>query len=238
MVEAGLDAMRLRILALAVALAVLGVTAPADAMAHTLAPPSPTAGDGGTTFQFKGRAWQAGQFIQAQYYRRDTDNRPFRTRTFRIGASGRFRFRLLNPWFFDTGRLQRMCFAQFDTRFGRTFRKCRSFYVGAPFAYFMPADGEAGQVFILVAGGFQANRTLNIELTRPDGILETYTMRTRSRPAFVPGGEFGPIYVPRGGAFRRFQSSPTDLLGLYTAFVKQTDQPARARTSLWLFPPG
>jgi hypothetical protein len=168
---------------------------------------------------------------------RDTDSRPFRTETFRAGSNGSFTFPLLNPWFFDTGRLQRMCFAQFDTRYSRTYRKCTSFYVGPPYAYFMPADGEAGRVFILVAGGFQANRTLNIELTIPDGSVQNYTMRTRSRPAFVQGGESGPVFVPRGGAFRRFQSNTTDPLGLYTAFVKQSDEPARARTSLWLFPP-
>jgi hypothetical protein len=236
MLDGGLDAMRARTLAIAVALAALCAT-PADAVAHSLAPPSPTHGDGGTTFYFYGRAWQAGQYIQAQYYRRDTDSRPFRTKTFRAGSNGSFTFRLLNPWFFDTGRLERMCFAQFDTRYNRTYRKCTSFYVGPPYAYFMPADGAAGQVFILVAGGFQANRTLNIELTIPDGSVQNYTMRTRSRPGFVQGGEFGPLFVPRGGAFRRFQSNTTDPLGLYTAFVKQSDAPARARTSLWLFPP-
>jgi hypothetical protein len=227
--------MRARTLAIAVAVAAL-LAAPASAAAHTLAPPSPTAGDGGTTFYFYGRAWQAGHYIQAQYYRRDSDARPFRLKTFRVGSNGRFVFRLLNPWFFDTGQLQRMCFSQFDTRFERTFRKCKRFYVGPPYAYFMPADGEAGQVFILVAGGFQANRTLNIELTRPDGVVENYTMRTRARAAFVSGGEFGPLFIPRGGAFRRFQSSASDPLGLYTAFVKQPDAPARARASLFVFP--
>jgi hypothetical protein len=175
--------------------------------------------------------------VRAPSHWRDTDSRPFRTETFRAGSNGSFTFRLLNPWFFDTGRLRRMCFAQFDTRYGRTYRKCTTFYVGPPYASFMSADGEAGQVFILVAGGFQANRTLNIELTIPDGSVQNYTMRTRSRPAFVQGGEFGPVFVPRGGAFRRFQSNTTDPLGLYTAFVKQSDEPARARTSLWLFPP-
>jgi hypothetical protein len=214
------------------------LAAPASAAAHTLAPPSPTAGDGGTTFYFSGRAWQAGHYIQAQYYRRDSDARPFRLKTFRVGSNGRFVFRLLNPWFFDTGQLQRMCFSQFDTRFGRTFRKCKRFYVGPPYAYFMPADGEAGQVFILVAGGFQANRTLNIELTRPDGVVENYTMRTRARAAFVSGGEFGPLFIPRGGAFRRFQSSASDPLGLYTAFVKQPDAAPRARAGLLVLPRG
>jgi hypothetical protein len=228
--------MRTRTLALAVAVAVL-CAAPANAVAHTLAPPSPTAGDGGTTFHFEGRAWQAGQPIQAQYYRRDTDSTPYRTKTFRVGSNGGFTFRLLDPWFFETGGLQRMCFEQFDKRYRRTYRKCTTFYVGAPFAYFMPADGHAGQVFILVASGFQAHRTLTIELTRPDGVVEAYTTKTRGRAAFVQGGEFGPVFVPRGGAFRRFQSNTTDPLGLYTAFVKQTDAPARARTSLFLFPP-
>jgi hypothetical protein len=237
MLDRGLDAMRARTLAIAVAMAVL-LAAPATALAHTLAPPSPTAGDGGTTFYFAGRAWQANQVIQAQYFRRETDNRPFRTKNFQVGSNGGFVFRLLNPWFFDTGRLQRMCFAQFDTRYSRTFRKCKTFYVGPPYAYFMPADGEAGQVFILVAGGFQANRTLNVELTRPDGVVENYSMRTRTRSGFVSGGEYGAIYVPKGGSFLRFQSNPTDPQGLYTAFVKQSDQPARARTSVFVFPPG
>jgi hypothetical protein len=237
MLDRGLDAMRARTLAIAVAMAVL-LAAPATALAHTLAPPSPTAGDGGTTFYFAGRAWQANQVIQAQYFRRETDNRPFRTKNFQVGSNGGFVFRLLNPWFFDTGRLQRMCFAQFDTRYSRTFRKCKTFYVGPPYAYFMPADGEAGQVYILVAGGFQANRTLNVELTRPDGVVENYSMRTRTRSGFVSGGEYGAIYVPKGGSFLRFQSNPTDPQGLYTAFVKQSDQPARARTSVFVFPPG
>jgi hypothetical protein len=237
MLDRGLEAMRARTLAIAVAMAVL-LAAPATALAHTLAPPSPTAGDGGTTFYFAGRAWQANQVIQAQYFRRETDNRPFRTKNFQVGSNGGFVFRLLNPWFFDTGRLQRMCFAQFDTRYSRTFRKCKTFYVGPPYAYFMPADGEAGQVFILVAGGFQANRTLNVELTRPDGVVENYSMRTRTRSGFVSGGEYGAIYVPKGGSFLRFQSNPTDPQGLYTVFVKQSDQPARARTSVFVFPPG
>jgi hypothetical protein len=228
--------MRARTLALAVALVAL-CTAPTVAWARSLAPPSPTAGDGGTTFYFHGRAWQAGQAIQAQYYRRDTDARPFRVVTFRVGSNGTFAFRLRDPWFYDTGRLQRMCFAQFDTRAGRTFRQCKSFYVGPAYAYFMPADGVAGQVFVLVAGGFQAGRVLDVELTRPDGVVERYALRTRSRGAFVAGGEFGPLFVPRGGAFRRFQSNPGDPIGLYTAFVKQRDAPARARTSLLVFAP-
>ncbi|MEA2333442.1 MAG: hypothetical protein QOH58_3580 [Thermoleophilaceae bacterium] len=230
--------MRARTLAIAVAAAVLSATAPAEALAHSLFPPFPVAGDGGSVFTFQGRAWQAGGTVQAQYFRRDTDRRPYRVKNFRASSTGRFTFRLIDPWFYDTGRMQRMCFAQFDTRFGRTFRKCKGFYVAPASAYFMPADGEAGQVFILVATGFEAGRTLTIELLRPDGVLETYTMRTRTRAGFVQGGEFGPLFVPRGGAFRRFDSNPTDPLGLYTAFVFQSDAPARARASVFVRPPG
>lgn len=219
-------------LALALAAVALSAAAPAEAMAQSLAPAFPLAGDGGSVFTFQGRAWQAGGVVQAQYYRRTSDSRPLRRRSFRAGRSGGFTFRLVDPWFYDTGRLQRMCFAQFDTRVGRTFRKCQTFYVAPPSAYFMPADGEAGQVFILVANGFEAGRRLTIQLTRPDGVLETYTMRTRRSPAFVEGGEFGPLFVPRGGAFRRFESNPTDPLGLYTAFVFQSNAPARARAAL------
>jgi hypothetical protein len=217
---------------LALAVAAVALIAPPAASAHSLAPPFPLAGDGGSVFTFAGRAWQAGGTVQAQYYRRAGDSRPFRRRSFRANGSGRFTFRLVDPWFFDTGQLQRMCFAQFDTRVGRTFRRCRTFYVAPPSAYFMPADGEAGQLFILVANGFEAGRRLTIQLTRPDGVLESYAMRTRRTPAFVAGGEFGPLFVPRGGAFRRFDSSPTDPLGLYTAFVFESDAPARARASV------
>ena len=132
-------------------------------LAHNLSRPSPVFGDGGSVFTFQGRAWQPRGTIQAQYFRRDTDSRPFRTGQFRTGRNGAFTFRLLEPWFWDTGRLERMCFAQFDTRFGRTFRKCQSFYVAPASAYFMPADGLGGQLFILVANGFEPGVTLTIE---------------------------------------------------------------------------
>jgi hypothetical protein len=98
----------------------------------------------------------------------------------------------------------------------------------------MPADGRAGQLFMLVANGFDAGRTLTILLTTPLGQVQTYNMATRTRGGFVAGGEFGAIYVPRGGAFRRFQSNTTDPLGLYTAFITEPGVPARARAVLLL----
>ena len=221
--------MRLRALAIALALAAL-CAAPADALAHSLSPPSPLSGDGGTAFTFYGRAWQSSQVIQAQYYRRFNDSRPWRTKNFRTSTSGTgsFAFRLLDPFAFSSGMQQRMCFAQYDTRYGRVYRKCASFYIEPPRAYFMPPDGVAGTEFILVAQGFQAGRTLLIQLTTPLGDVQNYTTRTRTRAKFIVTG-FGPVFIPRGGAIREFQSNTTDPLGLYSALVQQPDAPAHAR---------
>jgi hypothetical protein len=219
--------MRSRALAIALALAAL-CAAPADALAHSLSPASPLSGDGGTTFTFYGRAWQGSHVIQAQYYRRFNDSRPWRTKNFRTSGSGSFVFKLLDPFAFSAGKQQRMCFAQYDTRYGRVYRKCAGFYIEPPRAYFMPPDGQAGDEFILVAQGFQAGRALLIQLTTPLGDVQNYTARTRSRAKFIVTG-FGPVFIPRGGAIREFQSNTTDPLGLYSAFVQQSDAPAHAR---------
>jgi hypothetical protein len=221
-----------RTLALATAAVALTVAAPPAALAQSVAPPSPAAGDGGTVFTFVGRDWQAGERVEARYYRRTSDPRPFRRRSFRARSSGGFTFRLRDPWFYDTGRVQRVCFTQFDTRVERSVRRCRSFYVAPAAAYFMPADGELGQLFILVVTGFEAGRTLSVRLTRPDGMDERHTIRTRRMPAFAEGGEFGPLFVPRGGGFRRFASRPGDPVGLYTALVSQPGTQARARAAM------
>jgi hypothetical protein len=230
--------MRPRTLALAVAaVALCGALAP-DALAHSTSPPSPRAGDGGTRFVFKGRAWQPRGVVRADYFRDPRrEARPFSRSTFRANGAGRFTFRLGNPWFFDSGRTQVMCFVQRDTRFGRTFRSCERFYVAPASAYFMPADGNPGDVFWLVANGFEPGRTLRIELTTPTGAVQPYSMTTRTRGTFVAGGPFGPLYVPRGGAFRRFQSNTTDPLGFYAAFVTDPGTPARARALVRLLPP-
>ena len=227
-----------RTLALALAAGVLGAAAPADALAHNVSRPSPRHGDGGTVFSFKGRAWQPFGRVTARYFRSDLDQRPFRAFRFQASGNGKFKFRLSHPWFWEEGAIQRICFVQFDTRFGRKFRKCQRFYVDAPSAYFTPADGVAGQLFFLVARGFEPGVPLTVELLRPDGVLETYGTTTRRQSAFVTGGVFGPILVPRGGAVLRFQSNPTDPLGLYTAFVFEPGAEARARTAVFVRPPG
>jgi hypothetical protein len=230
--------MRRRTLAVAVAATALFATLAPGALAHTLSPASPASGDAGTTYKFAGRAWQPYGIITAKYYRSANSRRAFRQFRFRASSTGGLSFRFSDPWFFESGNTQKLCFAQFDTRYGRTFRKCARFYVAPPSAYFMPADGDAGQLFILVVNGFEPGRALTIQLTRPDGVVELYGMTTRRRGAFVPGGEFGSIYVRKGGGFRRFQSNPTDPLGLYTALIFDPETPARARTAVLIRPPG
>ena len=230
--------MRIRGLALGLAVTALGATLAPDVLAHSTSAPSPRAGDGGTRFTFKGRAWQPGGAVRADYFRDPRrESAPFRQLTFRANRAGRFTFRLINPRFFESGRTQVMCFVQRDSRFGRTFRSCERFYVAPASAYFMPADGTAGDVFWLVANGFDPGRTLRIDLTTPTGQVQVYTMTTRTRSSFVSGGPFGPIFVPRGGSFRRFQSNTNDPVGLYTAFVTEPGVPARARALLRLLPP-
>jgi hypothetical protein len=229
--------MRRRTLAVAVAVAALGPTPFAsEAFAHSLSPASPASGDSGTTYKFTGRAWQPRGVVTAQYYRFADARRPFRQFTFRASGSGWINFRFSNPWFFETGNTQKLCFVQFDTRRGRSYRKCARFYVAPPTAYFMPADGDAGRLFILVVNGFEPGRSLTIQLTRPDGVVEVYGITTRWRGAFITGGEWGPLYIRKGGGFRRFQSNPTDPLGLYTALVFDPESPARARAALLVQP--
>jgi hypothetical protein len=225
-----------RNLAVAVAVAVLCPMLASEALAHTLSPATPASGDSGTTYKFAGRAWQPYGLVTAQYFRFERSRRPFRQFTFRAGGSGSFLFRFTDPWFFETGGTQRMCFVQFDTRLGRTFRKCKRFYVAPPTAYFMPADGGAGRPFILVVNGFEPGRSLTIELTRPDGVVELYGMTTRRRGAFLPGGESGSLYIRKGGGFRRFDSNPTDAPGLYTVYVYDPETPARARAAVFVRP--
>jgi hypothetical protein len=203
---------------------------PAAASAQWLSLPAPLAGDGGTAFSFSGRGWEPRGPITAQYFRRASDARPWRQRRFGVGESGRFAFRLVDPWFDETGVTQRLCFVQAVD--GRTLRRCQRFYVAPPSAYFMPADGLTGAPSVLVASGFGAGRTLTIELQRPDGVRERYRMRTRTRPGFVADAATGPIFVPRGGAFRRFEWSSSEPPGLYTAYVWESDMRARARAAV------
>jgi len=174
------------------AVAVLAVVAvlvlPAGASAHNLSF-SPQSGDVTSTFRFGGTGWQPGQRVIVSYFASTT-----------AGGNGRFRFSFVRPVpLNDIGSMQRLCFAQFDTRFGRTFRSCGTFYVAPPTASYQPSSGRIGDRFALVAEGFPAGATLSVTVTFPSGQQDTFFMTTMTRPTFVDGAA-GPILLPRGGA--------------------------------------
>lgn len=207
--------------------AALFLASAAAAGAHSLTVDRPW-GDIETTFHFHGTRWQPGQRVLGDYFRRERDARPVRTFPGRVGRDGKFSFHLVPDFgLVDTGLTEKMCFRQFDTRFGRTFRACRSFYVQPPQARFEPPSGAPGDAFVLVATGFLARRALVAELTVPGGEVQTYSLSTRGRGAFITG-PFGPLYLQAGWAARGFQSSATDPLGIYTVVVRYASGPERA----------
>lgn len=192
-----MDANRRTAFAVIAVLAMLVVPAGASAHNVTFAPQS---GDAASTYRFSGTAWQPGQRVVASYFVSTTASTPFKTFSFPVGGSGRFRFSFVKPVApNDIGATQRLCFAQFDTRFGRTFRKCGAFYVAPPTASYQPSSGRIGDRFVLVAQGFPAGATLSVTVTFPSGQQDTFTMTTVTRPTVVEGAA-GPILLPRGGA--------------------------------------
>ena len=210
-------------------------------VALAIAPPAvahdvrygPVAGDTGTTFVFAGTAWEPFGLVTWQYFRRATDVTPSRSGTIRLRRAGSFTFRWTD---FRVGLRHRICFSQFDTRLraagtapGRFFRKCGSFWVAQPSAYFMPVTGDPGVPFALAMTGFVPGRQVTIRLTRPSGVLDTFRAPVRTSAAFVtPGPGFDPIYVPRGGAVRYFPGDPSVERGLYTAEITDGALTARA----------
>jgi hypothetical protein len=130
----------------------------------------------------------------------------------------------------DFGITHKMCFRQFDTRFGRTFRKCARFYVTAPYAQWMPATGNPGDTFVLYAAGFLPGRVLTVTTTPPPGITPggPFTVITATRGSFVTnvpcasaGPSFLPVYVPRGGAACGFVGGNAGP-GLYVSLVRDS----------------
>src|SRR5688572_17478959 len=100
-------------LAAATALAVLSAPAGAHTIKH-----SPKVGDAASTFVFRGKAWQPGGEVFAEYYASGDASRPFKSFQIVVGQNGRFVFRFSRP--VNTaayGLNQRMCFTQFDRRF-------------------------------------------------------------------------------------------------------------------------
>jgi hypothetical protein len=203
------------------AVALLAVVAvlvvPAAAAAHTVSF-SPLSGDVASTFRFNGTGWQPGQRVVVSYFRSTTASAS-KTFAFLAGANGRFRFSFVQPVpLNDVGSMQRLCFAQVDTRFGRTFRSCGTFYVAPPTASYQPSSGRAGDRFALVAQGFPAGATLSVTVTFPSGQQDTFLMTTVTRPTFVDGAA-GPILLPRGGAIHVVTATNSGA-GYYIAEVR------------------
>ncbi len=198
----------------------------APAAAHNLALSAP-AGDLGTFFRFSGRAWQPGGRVLWEYQPSTQSTPVTQSGSFRSGPKGRFRFTWSDG---RPGLTHRMCFTQFDTRFatssgttpGRRFRKCASFYVALPSAFYTPSAGVPGDPFVLVATGFPPGRRLDVTVRGPDGpqAVDTFSMTTSTRSAFTPPGPYGPVFVPRGGAAVARPSSNSGV-GLYTAEIRE-----------------
>ena len=205
-------------------LAALVLAAPATA--HNLSLNTPS-GDLGTFFRFSGRAWQPGGRVAWEYQPSTRSATVTQSGTFTAGSKGRFRFTWSDG---RPGLTHRMCFTQFDTRFassagtppGRRFRKCASFYVALPSAFYTPSAGVPGDPFVLLATGFPPGRNLQVTVRGPDSAqaADTFAMTTATRSAFSPPGPYGPVFVPRGGAAAA-RSSSNSGAGLYTAEIRE-----------------
>jgi hypothetical protein len=218
-----------------VAASSLGALTAAPAAAHNVSH-SPKVGDSATTFVFRGKLWQPGGEVFAQYYTRTGADRAFKTFRIVVGQNGKFVFRFSRPVSTAAyGLDQRMCFTQFDTRFspraagtppGRRYRKCKRFYVEPPTARFWPSSGPAGTPFLFVTSGWYPGMRLTLRLTRPDGVVERYTDMdpTRTRGAyFAIGSPFGSVFVRRGATGRLFPGDPNVQVGNYLAAVGAAD---------------
>jgi hypothetical protein len=182
-----------------------------------------------TTFSFAGERWEPGLRIKASYFVASSQTHARKTFGFIPRSNGRFLFQLTRPiGLVESGVTSRMCFRQQKTRV------CEDFYVAAPAAQFMPATGKPGGAFLLVVSGFLAGRQLQATLTLPNATTRTFALTARKDDAFVAGGPFGSILVPRGGAAVRFATKSTDPSGAYTVLVRDPKVGSRARAVLVL----
>jgi hypothetical protein len=222
----------MRRLLLTVSLAAgLAFAADANAAGHAIAL-APRAGDVNTAFLFKGRAWQPGKRVAATYFVSTSAKRPYKSYSFKTGATGSFVFRFTRAiGLVDAGVTSRMCFRQRDTRTKarRVFRVCTKFYVAPPAAQFMPSTGAPGDLFLIFVSGFLSGRRLDATLTLPGGTTQSFGFRTRTEGGFVEGGPFGPVFVPHGGAAVRFASAVNDPLGMYSLLVTDPRAGSKAR---------
>ena len=224
-----------------VLVAVLVLGAPALAGAHTVSV-SPKVGDAASTFVFKGKKWQPRGDVLVEYYESGAATEPFKRFVILTRRNGRFTFRLARPvQSIAIGLTPTMCFTQDDTRFadsagtrpGRRFTTCKRFFVEPPTARFWPSAGPPGTPFLLMTSGWYPNTRVVLDLTRPDGVTETYTdmSPTRRRGAyFAFGPPFGSVFVRRGETYRLFPGDTGVLVGDYLATVRPANGGGVIRT--------
>ena len=242
-----------RILGPAVAAVLLLGALAVPAQAHKVRL-SPKVGDAASTFVFKGKKWQPGGDVLVQYYESgasDPDTAtPFKTFSISTRRNGKFKFRFIRPVIsVGNGLTPTMCFTQRDTRFGRTagfigpgrtFRRCKRFFVEPPTARFWPSVGTPGDPFLLMTSGWYPNMQIELDLTRPDGVTETYTdlAPTRRRGTFLSFGDpFGNVFVRKGATYRLFPGDTSVLIGDYLATVRPANGGGAVRTLVTVVPP-
>jgi hypothetical protein len=211
---------------------------------------SPKVGDAASTFVFKGKKWQPGGDVLVEYYESGAANNPFKTFVILTRQNGKFTFRFIRPVnSIQIGLTPTMCFTQQDTRFGRsaglsgpgrTFRRCKRFFVEPPNARFWPSAGPPGTPFLLMTNGWYPGMNIELDLTRPDGLTETYTdlAPTRRRGTFIQfGNPFGNVFVRKGETYRLFPGDPSVLIGDYRATVRPANGGGAIRTLVTVTPP-
>jgi hypothetical protein len=226
----------------------LGVLA-APAGAHNVRM-SPKVGDAASTFVFKGKKWQPGGDVLVEYYENGSANQPFKTFVILTRPNGKFTFRFVRPVnSVAIGFTPTMCFTQNDSRFarsageappGRRFRRCKRFFVEPPSARFWPSGGPPGTPFLLMTNGWYPNQRVILDLTRPDGITETYTdlAPARRRGTFLQfGPPFGNVFVRKGETYRLFPGDTGVQLGDYLATVRPANGGGAIRTLVTVTPP-
>jgi hypothetical protein len=164
--------------------------------------------------------------------------------------NGKFTFRFNRPvTSIGNGLTPTMCFTQRDTRFGRsagftgpgrTFRRCKRFFVEPPTARFWPSAGPPGTPFLLMTSGWYPGTNVELDLTRPDGLTETYTdlAPTRRRGTFIQfGNPFGDVFVRKGETYRLFPGDSSVVIGDYLATVRPANGGGAIRTLVTVTPP-
>jgi hypothetical protein len=210
---------------------------------------SPKVGDAASTFVFKGKKWQPGGNVLVEYYEREAANQPFKTFVILTRPNGKFTFRFIRPLrSLAAGLTPTMCFTQDDSRFadsagelrGRRFMRCKRFFVEPPTARFWPSAGPPSTAFLLMTNGWYPNERVILDLTRPDGITETYDdlAPARRRGTFLQfGNPFGNVFVRKGETYRLFPGDTGRLIGDYLATVRPVGGGGGIRTLVTVTPP-